>query len=85
MAMRQEARDEAARWAQLMAEVREIEAHLNATITLHTLMHQRSHIGTPVQYERLFLRACEGNKEKNDDHRTGHSPRNRRRISHRRF
>ena len=72
-------------WEQLMAEVQEMHDRASVAQTFHTLMGQRSHIDTPVQYERLFLRSPGGKEEKKHDHRRGTKKSNRRRISHIRF
>ena len=85
MAELHDALDEDAVWEQLMAELREIEERINYAIAFHKLMNQRSHIDTPVQYERLFLHSPGGKKEKEYDHRTGHRQSNLRRIPHIRF
>lgn len=51
-------------WDQLMAEVQEIHERAIVAQTFHTLMGQRSHLGTPVQYERLFRRTLEAKRSK---------------------
>ena len=49
--------DQDASWEQLMAELHELKERVHYAVTFHKLMNQRSHIGIPVQYERLFLRS----------------------------
>ena len=79
-----ESRDQEVLWDQLMAEVQEIHERAIVAQTLHTLMGQRSHIGTPVQYERLFLRSLGGKEEKKHDYRRSTQQSKRRRVSHQR-
>ena len=77
-----ESRDQEVWWDQLMAEVQEMHERAIIAQTFHTLMGQRSHIGTPVQYERLFLRSPGGKEEQTYDHRRGTQQSKRRRVSH---
>jgi len=56
--------DQDAVWEQLMAELHEIEERIHYAVTFHKLINQRSHIGTPVQYERLFIRSPFGGKRR---------------------
>jgi hypothetical protein len=75
-------RDQEVLWDQLMAEVQEMRERASVAQTFHTLMGQHSHIGTPVQYERLFLRSLGGKEEKKHDHRRSTQKSHRRRLSH---
>jgi hypothetical protein len=72
-------------WDQLMAEVQAMQDRAIVAHTFHTLMGQRSQIGTPVQYERLFLRSSGGKEEKTHDHSRSHEQSKRRRVLHKRF
>ena len=78
-------RDQDVLWDQLMAEVQEMHERAVVAQTLHTLLGQRSHLGTPVQYERLFLRSPGGKEEQTHDHRRGTHKSHRGRLSHLRF
>ncbi len=82
MATLQDTREQEAWWDQLMAELHALEERVHYAVTLHQLMNQRSHIGIPVQYERLFLRARGGQKENSYDHSRGLRQSKRRGIPH---
>ena len=77
-----ESRDQEVLWDQLMAEVQEMHERAIVAQTFHTLMGQRSHLGIPVQYERLFLRSQAGQEEKTHDYRRSTQQSKRRRVSH---
>ena len=80
-----ESRGQEGLWDQLMAEVQEIHERAIVAQTLHTLMGQHAHIGTPVQYERLFLRSRGGKEEQKHDHRRSPHKSQRGRLSHLRY
>ena len=71
-------------WQRLMAEVQAIKDRRQREHRFHQLMHQCSHIGIPVQYERLFLSSLRKNAEKNHDDPRRHEQRRRRGLSHQR-
>jgi len=64
----------------LLAELQAIDDRRQWEDRLYELMDQHSHIGIPVQYERLFL--CSSKEEKKYDHQRSRKQSNRRRISH---
>ena len=68
----------------LLAELQAIDDRRQWEDRFYKLMDQRSHIGIPVQYERLFLCSYEEKEEKKYDHRRSRKQSNRRRISHQR-
>lgn len=67
---------------QLMADIQEMHEKARLAQTLHTLLGQRSHLGTPVQYERLWRRSPTRPEEPTYDHRRGTQKSRRRRLSH---
>ena len=67
---------------ELLAELQAIEERRQYAVRLHTLMHQRCPLETPIQYERLFLHSPARKEEKTYDHRRGTPKSHRRRISH---
>ncbi len=69
---------------ELLAEVHAIEVRMQWAVRWHQLMHQRSPLEIPVQYERLFLRFLHRKEEKNHDHRRGTHHSHRRRVPHQR-
>ena len=71
-------------WERLMAEVQEINDRRQRENRFHQLMHQCSHIGIPVQYERLFLASLGKKEEKKHDDPRRHEPSRRRGLSHQR-
>jgi hypothetical protein len=60
MPWRPESHAEEGWWSSVMTELDVIDAHTKAAVTFHTLMDQHTPLGTPVQYERLLLRARGG-------------------------
>ena len=60
MPWRPESHAEKGWWSSVMTELDVIDAHTKAAVTFHTLMDQHTPLGTPVQYERLLLRARGG-------------------------
>jgi hypothetical protein len=68
----------------LLVEVQSIEERRQCAVRFHTLMHQHCHLGIPVQYERLFLRAPERKEENTRDSRRGTQKSKRRRVPHQR-
>jgi hypothetical protein len=71
-------------WEQLMAEWQEIHDRKQTEHRFHQRMHQRSQIGLPVQYERLFLTSLRKQAEKHHDDPRRHEPSRRRGLSHQR-
>ena len=69
----------------LLAELQAIDDRRQWEDRFYKLMDQRSHIGIPVQYERLFLCSYAEKEEKKYDHRRSRKQSNRRRISHQRI
>ena len=69
---------------ELLAELQEIDDRRQGEARFHELMGQRSHIGMPVQYERLFFRSPGGKEEKKHNHRRGTQQSRRRGIPHQR-
>ena len=67
---------------EVLAELQAIEERMQSAVRFHTLMHQRCHLETPVQYERLFLHAPGGKEEHTHDHRRGTQKSHRRRVPH---
>jgi hypothetical protein len=67
---------------ELLVELQEIDDRRQWEGRLYRLMNQHSHIGIPVQYERLFLRSHAGKEEKQHDYQRGRGQSNRRRVSH---
>ena len=68
----------------ILAELQAIDDRRQWEDRFYKLMDQRSHIGIPVQYERLFLCSYEEKEEKKYDHQRSRKQSNRRRISHQR-
>ena len=68
----------------ILAELQTIEDRRQWEDRFYKLMDQRSHIGIPIQYERLFHYSSKEKKEKKYDHQRGRKQSNRRRISHQR-
>jgi hypothetical protein len=66
----------------ILAELQTIDDRRQWEDRFYKLMDQRSHIGIPVQYERLFLYSSEEKEEKKHDHQRSRKQSNRRRISH---
>ena len=69
---------------ELLAELLAIEERMQCAVRFHTLMDQRCHLETPVQYERLFLHSPTRKEEHRHDYRRGTPKSHRRRVSHRR-
>lgn len=68
----------------ILAELQTIDDRRQWENRFYKLMDQRSHIGIPVQYERLFLCSYEEQEEEKYDHQRSRKQSNRRRISHQR-
>jgi hypothetical protein len=69
----------------ILAELQTIDDRRQWEDRFYKLMDRRSHIGIPVQYERLFLYSSEEKEEKKHDHQRSRKQSNRRRISHQRI
>ena len=66
----------------ILAELQTIDDRRQWENRFYKLMDQRSQIGIPLQYERLFLCSSEEKEEKKYDHQRSRKQSNRRRISH---
>ena len=66
----------------VLAELQAIDDRMQCAVRLHTLMDQRCHLETPVQYERLFLHAPTRKEENRHDSRRGTQKSHRRRVPH---
>src|SRR5262245_6260753 len=67
---------------EVLAELQAIDDRMQCAVRLHTLMDQRCHLETPVQYERLFLHAPTRKEENRHDSRRGTQKSHRRQVPH---
>ena len=74
-----DALDQDVLWERLMVEVQESNDRRQRAVRFHTLLHQRSSLGIPGQYERLFLHSLGKQAEKKHDARRGTKHSNSRR------
>ena len=67
---------------ELLMELQAMEEWRQCAVRWHQLMHQRCHLESPVQYERLWRRAPPRPEESTHDHRRSTQQSRRRRLSH---